>query len=337
MYGLPGFESGDQPETLEFARLTEADAVDIAVQRFNVDARSAIRLNTERDDTFRLTTSEGDRVLKVAHPADTSEQVFLQLDAVRHTAAADRSLPLQRLVTTPDGAGTLRLPNGRLAWMFEWLPGRLLLDTPTGPGELAALGDTLGRLSKALSTFENADATRLSAWDLQTVPRLATILDELPNAAAAAAIERFNERVAPRQQQLPTQVIHNDFNPGNVLVDLESDEFVTGILDFGDVVRSFRVADLAVALSYQIVPMGHSWQDLAPMVEAFERHVPLTTAEQDVLLDLVAARFAQRILVNGWLSRFDGDRGSQHDAIVSALTALLDSTPNNSAPNTREA
>ena len=59
------------------------------------------------------------------------------------------------------------------------------------------------------------------------------------------------------------------------------------------------------------------------MIEAFERHVPLTPVEHEVLRDLVTARFAQRILVNGWLSRFEGGRDSQHDAIVTALTALL--------------
>jgi hydroxylysine kinase len=323
MYGLPGFESSDEPEQLEFERLSESDAIDIADQFFMLDAWSATRLATERDDTFRLTTSEGDRVLKVAHPADSYEFISLQLDALRHASKVDHKLPLQRITATPGGGDALSLANGRMAWVLEWLPGDLLLHTPTGPDELGALGDALGRLSKALGKYKNEAATRLSAWDLQTVPRLATLLAELPNDAASAAIARFNERVAPRASELPTQIIHNDFNPGNVLVDPSAPRFVTGILDFGDVAHSFRVADLAVALSYQIVPMRHNWEDLAPMIAAFERHVPLNTAEHEVLRDLVAARFAQRILVNGWLSRFDGERDGQHDAIVTALSALL--------------
>jgi Ser/Thr protein kinase RdoA (MazF antagonist) len=323
MYGLPGFESSDEPEELEFERLSESDAIDIADQFFMLDAWTATRLDTERDDTFRLTTSNGERVLKVAHPADSYELISLQLDALRHASKADHRLPLQRIVKTPGGGDTLSLDNGRMAWILEWLPGALLRDTPTGSRELAAIGDGLGRLTKALSKYTNAAANRLSAWDLQTVPRLSKLLGEAPNDAAAAAIARFNERVAPRVSELPTQIIHNDFNPGNVLVDPTGEHFVTGILDFGDVVHSFRVADLAVALSYQIVPMRHNWEDLAPMIAAFERHVPLNTAEHEVLRDLVAARFAQRILVNGWLSRFDGERDNQHDAIVTALTALL--------------
>jgi hydroxylysine kinase len=323
VYGIPGFESGDEVEDLDFPRMSEDEAIAVSDVWFGVTAGSAVRLHTERDDSFRLTTMHGERVLKVAHPSDSGAAIDFQLRALQHAAKADHSLPLQRIVTTPGGGLWLDIPNGRVARMLEWLPGELLLNATTGPNELAALGDALGRLSKALSTFPDEDAHHLSAWDLPTVPRLATLLVALPDDAVGTAIERFTSRVAPRLDQLPKQVIHNDFNPGNVLVDRNDPGYVTGILDFGDVVYSLRVADLAVALSYQLSPLQHNWLDLAPMIAAFERRVPLTDLERDVLLDLVAARFAQRILVNGWLERNGQDRASQHDANVSALTALL--------------
>jgi Ser/Thr protein kinase RdoA (MazF antagonist) len=60
------------------------------------------------------------------------------------------------------------------------------------------------------------------------------------------------------------------------------------------------------------------------MVAAFDRQVRLTDAERDVLPDLIAARFAQRILINQWLDRRDPGHDSLHDANLSALTALLD-------------
>jgi hydroxylysine kinase len=324
VYGIPGFESGDEVEELAFEHLDEDAAIAIAHEWFGIAPATASRLNTERDDSFRLTLPDhNDRVLKVAHPADSWAWIDLQLRALEHAARADASLPLQRIVHPPRGGLVVTLPDGRVARVLEWLPGELLLNATTGPNQLAALGDALGRLSKALSTFPDEVARHLSAWDLATVPRLATLLAALPNDAVGTAIERFTTRVAPRLDQLPKQVIHNDFNPGNVLVDRNDPGYVTGILDFGDVVYSLRVADLAVALSYQLSPLHHNWLDLAPMIAAFERQVPLTDLERDVLLDLVAARFAQRILVNGWLERNGQDRASQHDENVSALTALL--------------
>jgi Ser/Thr protein kinase RdoA (MazF antagonist) len=323
MHGVPGFETSENPEEFEFEHLTEDEALEISDVWFNVPADSAERLDTERDDSFRLQTRHGDRVLKVAHPADTTSFIDRQLRAMEHARRADHSLPLQRIIVTPGGGLWLDLPSGRVARTLKWIPGDLLLDTPTGATELAALGDALGRLTKALSTFTDDGDERPSAWDLQTVPRLATLLAEYPSDAVGEAISRYNERVLPRVAELPLQVIHNDFNPGNVLVDATNPRFVVGILDFGDVVRSFRVADLAVALSYQLFPLRHNWTDIAPMIEAFDRRVRLTDAERSVLLDLVAARFAQRILINSWAARSENGTYDAYETVVATLAALL--------------
>jgi hydroxylysine kinase len=324
VHGIPGFGNGEDAEGLDFEHLGEDDAIAIASERFAIEASSAERLNTERDDSFRLASGRRSvAVLKVAHPADSWTAIDLQLRALKHARRADPSLPLQRIVPPTGGGLAMSLPDGRIARVFEWIPGDLLLEHTTNTRELDALGDALGRLSRALSTFPDTDAHHLSAWDLGAVPRLATLLAALPNDAVAAAVDGFTTRVGPRLDELPRQVIHNDFNPGNVLVDPIDPGYVTGILDFGDVIYSLRVADLAVALSYQLSPLRHKWLDLAPMISAFERYVPLTDTEREVLPDLVAARFAQRILVNGWLERNGQDRAGQHDANVRALTALL--------------
>ncbi len=323
MHGVPGFEASEDAEDFDFEHLTEDEALEISDVWFNVAADAAERLDTERDDSFRLQTRHGDRVLKVAHPADTSAFIDRQLRAVEHARRADRSLPLQRIITTPGGGLWLDLPSGRVARMLDWIPGDLLLDVPTGAAELAALGDALGRLSTALRTFVDDGGARPSAWDLQTVPRLATLLAAYPNDTVREAITRYNQRVVPRIGELPLQVIHNDFNPGNVLVDAGDPRFVVGILDFGDVVRSFRVADLAVALSYQLYPLRHNWLGVAPMVDAFDRQVRLTEAERSVLADLVAARFAQRILINSWAAQGENDTYDEYDTIVATLAALL--------------
>ena len=327
MYGVPGFETSETHEDFDFDHLTEDDALEISDVWFNVPAEGAVRLDTERDDSFRVQTRHGDRVLKVAHPADTSAFIDTQLRALEHASKTDRSLPLQRIIRTPGGGLWLDLPSGRVARMLEWLPGKRLLDAQTGASELSALGDALGRLTHSLSTFDNDGddhgETQPSAWDLQTVPRLATLLEAMPNEAVGEAIARYNARVVPRLAELPVQVIHNDFNPGNVLVDASDRHFVVGILDFGDIVRSFRVADLAVALSYQLYPLHHNWMDVRPMIDAFEKRVPLTPVEHSLLPDLVAARFAQRILINSWAAQRENDTYDAYESAVATLAAIL--------------
>ena len=77
-------------------------------------------------------------------------------------------------------------------------PAPCLRDAPEGQPQFDALGTALGRLSRALRTFELDELPRLSAWDLQTVPRLKTLLGIFPSDSVAEALRRFDDRVEPR-------------------------------------------------------------------------------------------------------------------------------------------
>ena len=48
------------------------------------------------------------------------------------------------------------------------------------------------------------------------------------------------------------QVIHKVFQPSNVLVDPDSPAQVTGVVDFGDMIKAARIIDVAVASAYHI-------------------------------------------------------------------------------------
>ena len=78
-------------ETLDapFAPLDEDAAWAIASSLYGLDVQEARRFDTERDDTFRLTTAETRFVLKVANPADDPALVAMQCDALAHVADVD--------------------------------------------------------------------------------------------------------------------------------------------------------------------------------------------------------------------------------------------------------
>ena len=331
VHGIPGFETVGLAPSLAFSRLTGGDALAIAAEVFGLAASKAVRLETERDDTFRLTVESGDLVLKVAHPADAVDDIDLQIRALLHATRADASLPLQNMVPSASGelAPVLAAHDNRIARLFTWLSGTELLDVRPDDPQLVKLGDALGRLSLSLRDFEHPAAIRVWAWDLLSAPRLRTLLDLVPNRLAKRALDGFDERVVPLLAELPRQVVHNDFNPGNVLVDDQTRDYVSGILDFGDTVLSLRVADLAVALCYQLYPLGRRWETVTPMIEGFERYVPLTAAEREVLPELVAVRFAQRLLINDWLSKADSGRAREpyfRRGLLGAFETLLKET-----------
>ena len=143
------------------------------------------------------------------------------------------------------------------------------------------------------------------AWDVARLPELAELLDAVDDPApVAAALDRHLAEVAPRLAALPQQLIHNDGNLDNLLVD-ERATRVVGILDFGDVVRTARVLDLAVVASY-LLPTDDQYvasDTLDAVTVGWESALPLEPDERELLPRLVIARLLQRMLLGSWLSR----------------------------------
>jgi len=287
-----------------FEWLTDAAASALLEAEFGIPDATLTRLDTERDDSFHVVTPEAEFSLKVAHPLDSPALIDLQSAAVSHVAGL---LPVQRVLKTVQGE--------RVARLLTWLPGTPVFDVLPDDRQVGLLGETLGRLNASLVTFEHPEARRVFPWDALRLPDLRT-LGESP------AFEWFEADVIPNLAELPRQVIHNDFHLGNVLADPATEGYVTGVLDFGDVVHSARIADVAVAASYLISPARLGWRGVELFLAGFERHVAVTDLERTVLPALVAARFAQRILINDWLRRDD----PVHDSTANraALADLLE-------------
>jgi hydroxylysine kinase len=305
-----------------FARLSPERAAGILTETWGIERATLERLDTERDDSFHVITGEHEFVLKVAHPADDPLYVNLQTAAMSFAAELEPRLPLQRVVLSRTGE-VEPVVDGRVARLLTWLPGIPVFDAVPMPAQLELLGETLGRLSSALSTFDHPAAHRDFVWDAARLHLVESLREEAPWPEIDLAFA-LADPVA--LAALPQQVIHNDFHPGNVLVDPGHPDYVTGVLDFGDVVHTARIVDLAVALSYLRSPLGIA--DTSPFVEGFERMVRVTDAERAALPGLVAARFAQRILINLALTR--GNPGFRDSAVASAeqnwraLAALLE-------------
>jgi Ser/Thr protein kinase RdoA (MazF antagonist) len=88
-----------------------------------------------------------------------------------------------------------------------------------------------------------------------------------------------------------------------VVVDAADPERVCGILDFGDMVRSPLVCDVAVAASY-LVTQGDGPLGGAPdYVAAYHTAAPLMASEFEVLFDLVVTRLAMTVLITGWRAK----------------------------------
>ncbi|MBA3911003.1 MAG: aminotransferase [Rhodobacter sp.] len=262
---------------------------------------SLTRLTSERDLNHRFDTQSASYTLKLSNPAEPATMTDFQTRALLRTAAVDPGLPTPRVIPTRGGSPVATLPEGALR-LLTWCPGTPVAHLPRTPALAEAIGTALARLTAALAQFDHPASDHILLWDIRQFPRLAPLFPALPEDLRPVAeifLDRFKTRIAPALAKLPTQIVHADFNPHNLLADPARPDALTGILDFGDMVRSHRVCDLATACSYQIEPES-PLRLLAPLLAAYHARLPLTWAETHLLPDLITARMLTTLTISAW-------------------------------------
>ncbi|MGC3995615.1 MAG: aminotransferase class III-fold pyridoxal phosphate-dependent enzyme [Propionicimonas sp.] len=266
---------------------------------------SVRELGSQQDRNYAVDTPAGPRVLKVFHAATDAVRVADQLAALTAVAAAGIAVPRplpgadRALVPHVEGADGA----GHLAVLLTFVPGRQLVDDGHLSRPVArSLARLAGRVSAALAPLR-LGGEHASQWDLrraiEVVRALAGAVPEDHRAEVTGLAERAWAEVDALAAGLPLQPIHGDITDDNVVVAEGPDAEVSGVIDFGDLARSWRVGELAVALSSML---HHDVDDLgvlADMVAAFDAEATLSDDELRALWPLVQLRCAV-LVVSGW-------------------------------------
>ena len=192
-------------------------------------------------------------------------------------------------------------------------------------------GSTLAWLDHALATAylpkENqllptfGKLTRLHPL----VPEPLLAIEQLPiKRKHAKQIQRFlastMEKVNDLYAELPQQLLHRDYDPGNILVDAQE---VTAVLDFELAGVDLRVLEICVALSWwpvNVLGTGKEWDIIDAFGNAYVKHFPL--GEEELLAFPAiwrlrdAASFVHRM--GRYLAGLETDAGI-HDRVQHSL------------------
>lgn len=267
------------------------------------------RLTSERDANFRISAPGGSGyVLKIANPAEPREVTNLQTMALLHIAHRDHTLPVPRVVRSVDGATEVVVAvDGGIrcvARILTFLDGEPLHRVRTGASQRDGIARCLASLSVSLADFDHPGARHDLLWDITRASRLRPLIpfiaDETLRDIAQQVLDVFDGEIAPIVPSLRHQVVHNDFNPSNILMDPTDHDRVCGILDFGDIVRTALVNDVAIAASYHIVSDSDPMEPIRGFAAAYHRVLPLQREELDILFDLIMVRLVTTVAITNW-------------------------------------
>lgn len=292
-----------------------ADAARACLDAFGVGG-SCTELPSERDRNFLVDAgAQGRFVFKLSNETEERSLLELQHEALRRVEARAPELRVPRVRPTIGGPTIAEVTAGHhrhFASLLTWVEGRPLATVaPRTPDQLRALGRVLGQLDAALAGLDLPAARRALKWDLAGAGWIVSQLDVLATRSQRTLVERLFERylhdVAPIWHRLPQGVVHNDANDHNVLVAPGSAGDEVGLIDFGDLVWTARVAEPAIAAAYGLLGTGDPLAAVAHVVEGYHGANPLTEPELAAAYPLVCARLCVSVVNSALQRRADPD------------------------------
>lgn len=269
-------------------------------------AATAQPLPGEYDDNFHLRATDGTAyVLKIMHARREAALIEAHCAALAHLAARAPELALPRVLPTLAGEWLTTLTDGdgvaRLVWMLNYLPGELFAHArPQTPALRHSLGQLLGRVDTALRDFAHPAAHRELKWDLLRASWIRDALHYVATPARRALVERalaLYDAVAPLLPGLRKSIIHGDANDYNVLVGPpELDRAVVSVIDFGDMMHTATVSELAIAAAYAALGQPDPLAAIADVTAGYHSALPLEEPEIAVLFVLVCTRLAVSVV-----------------------------------------
>jgi len=268
-------------------------------------------LPSERDQNFRMTTADGTTfVLKIANQAEEQAMLECQNLAMAHVLDhwprenATAACPRLDLTLTGQAITTIQAADGTSHFLrlLSYLPGKpLAVVKPHSQDLLHSLGSFLGHLDHALNGFDHPAAHRAFHWNLQQAGSvieqyLPEILEPAQQVQVQRFYARFQQNSVPHLASLRTGIIHSDGNDYNVLAQLDNmQNRVTGIIDFGDMVHSYIVGEVAIAAAYVMLNKEDPLTAAAHVLRGYHAAYPLTETEIAQLYDLICIRLCTSV------------------------------------------
>ena len=300
-------------------QFTHDEAARIVENMYGRSPAAIQKLPSDRDQNFHLTIDSGEGfVLKIANAGEAEEMMDLQNSALQHLAKDAPSLSIPRICLTRDNSMMTTAVNteGKTHFvrLLTYLPGRLLAHVqPHSPALFHDLGRFLGRLNKALVDFEHPAARRPIAWDLQQADKtIQAFKNHITEPKRLAIIEtfldQFQQVIKPLLPSLRQGIIHNDANDYNLLAhsDVEG-QSITGIVDFGDMVHTTVINEIAIASAYGLLEKRDPITAVSHIIGGYHEVYPLTEQEISLLFPLICIRLCISVVMSAYQQQLEPD------------------------------
>lgn len=278
------------------------DAEQLAGQHYGLTATAA-RLPGERDQNFKLVAGDAAYVLKISHPAEGPALLDAQFLVLGRLAELDRPV-FPRVLPTLAGNTTALAVDAQdvrhAVRLIPFLPGTVVAKvTAPSMALLYDIGRLLGQMDQALAEVSHPALQRTFQWDAAAAAQLIrsqlSLHEPVRRQLLEHALHDFSVHTEGQLTGLRRSVIHNDVNDYNLLVQGDS---VSGLVDFGDMLESFTICELAHACAYLMLDKPEPLAVALEMARGYQTAWPLQEAELKLLPDFIMLRLALSVSIS---------------------------------------
>jgi 4-aminobutyrate aminotransferase-like enzyme/Ser/Thr protein kinase RdoA (MazF antagonist) len=225
-------------------------------------------LGSCQDVNYKLKSSSGDGavyVVKISNSATAQHEIVFQNKIMGHLASTESlkgRLQFPVPVNQLDGSlfSKIQLKEySHFIRLLTYVKGYVLSDSKYfAPEVLFVLGQCVAGVCKSLADFDCTGMVvpELLQWDLQRAPAvISELLPEISDETQRGRLHRVSaaalQLLEPLIPSLQKQIVHGDLAHYNLVATRSQNggPEITGVIDFGDAMRSWVVGDLAVCIT----------------------------------------------------------------------------------------
>ncbi len=184
--------------------------------------------------------------------------------------------------------------------IFSYLDGQVFEKIQPTSDLYNHLGETVGKISKALSPLQNKAAEWTWDWDLKkaaetTKKRIKFVKEKDKRQLISFFLNGLEKNVLPKIDSLPKQICHGDLNNTNLLV---HNNKITGVLDFGDAIMSCRIFEIGIAIAYGLLGQDNPLPVAQQMITGYFSQITPAKNELEILYWIISGRLMVSVVMS---------------------------------------
>ncbi len=270
----------------------------ILSRHYGKEAKRITPLVGEKDQNVYVKTEDEDEyILKIAHPDHHVDHLHMENGAMEYLLGRKTGLLIPKPVHSVRDETIVDL-DGQPVRLIRWLSGRLWHEVnPVTDALLFDVGRKIARLHKGLQGYDHAVLHRQFNWDPSAIEWVAKEKDRIftdPKEAGMIdrALDLIAETSTPHLDKVPKGVCYLDANDHNIIIGgNRKTPHVLGFIDFGDMVWTHRINELAIAIAYTCMQKPDPLTAACEVVRGFASEIKLEETELKVLYGQIIARY----------------------------------------------